>query len=308
MLANRLLGVSSSARPMFSPLATGLRCRAAVTPFAPVAAFSTRLLRSPFSFSRVVLASSSSPASSSPSSVAPHTSLVPYAPRGGITALSLYTHRQHQRQQSRNLNLRPASKFRSPEEIIKDPFTSIDKYFDIYQKDNTNSVDPSGRAFHYAAHGVKRGLMVTAARLAVMKIVYMMGASGDVVAGAKVEVDLKKIYEGTTLAIKWQGKPVFVRHRTKAEIQLAKDDDDALMKDPSPDEDRVKKPEWLVLIAICTHLGCVPLAGEGRWKGFFCPCHGSDYDTSGRIRLGPAPTNLAVPDHNFPSNDLLLVG
>ena len=102
----------------------------------------------------------------------------------------------------------------------------------------------------------------------------------------QMEVDLTKIYEGTTVAVKWRGKPVFVRNRTQREIDAAKADDDVLMKDPQPDEMRVKKAQWLIVLGICTHLGCVPLANEGNWKGWFCPCHGSHYDTSGRIRLG----------------------
>ena len=140
-----------------------------------------------------------------------------------------------------------------------------------------------------------------------------MSASADVLAQAKVEVDLSTIPECKNVIIKWRGKPVFIRHRTGDEIKEAEDAKWESLRDPQPDSDRVQKPEWLIMLGVCTHLGCVPLgAGEGENKGpfggYFCPCHGSAYDTAGRIRSGPAPTNLQVPEYVFASDTVIRVG
>jgi ubiquinol-cytochrome c reductase iron-sulfur subunit len=199
-------------------------------------------------------------------------------------------------------------KYATVEEIKKNPYTSIDKHFESWQRNNDKAIDPSGRFFVYTALGANRMMYLTGVRLLVMKIIHSLAASADVMASAKLEVDLTKIYEGTTVAVKWRGKPVFVRNRTQREIDAARADDDVLMKDPAPDEMRVKKAQWLIVLGICTHLGCVPLANAGNWKGWFCPCHGSHYDTSGRIRLGPAPLNLEVPEYAFLDADHLVIG
>ena len=127
-----------------------------------------------------------------------------------------------------------------------------------------------------------------------------MNPSADTLALASVEYDLSKVLVGSTASIKWRGKPVFVRHRTPKEIAEAVADDHAPMRDPAADASRHKpgKAEWLVLIGVCTHLGCVPNLG-GTYGGWLCPCHGSVYDTAGRIRAGPAPLNLLLPDYEF---------
>jgi len=135
-----------------------------------------------------------------------------------------------------------------------------------------------------------------------------MSASADVLAQAKVEVDLATIPEGKNVIIKWRGKPVFIRHRTSNEIKEAEDTDWHKLRDPQPDSDRVKKPEWLIMLGVCTHLGCVPIGEAGDFGGWFCPCHGSHYDISGRIRKGPAPLNLEVPEYNFPEENNLVIG
>ncbi|KAI6247835.1 Cytochrome b-c1 complex subunit Rieske, mitochondrial [Erysiphe necator] len=135
-----------------------------------------------------------------------------------------------------------------------------------------------------------------------------MSASADVLAMAKVEVDLAAIPEGKNVLIKWRGKPVFIRHRTPAEIEEAKSVDWEKLRDPQKDEDRALKPEWLVMLGVCTHLGCVPIGEAGDYGGWFCPCHGSHYDISGRIRKGPAPMNLEVPSYSFPQETALLIG
>ena len=128
-----------------------------------------------------------------------------------------------------------------------------------------------------------------------------MNPSADTLALASIEYDFSKIELGQQAVVKWRGKPVFVRHRTPKEIAAAKADDNASMKDPASDASRTKpgKAEWLILVGVCTHLGCVPNFGTGDYGGWFCPCHGSVYDTAGRIRKGPAPLNLAVPDYAF---------
>ena len=128
--------------------------------------------------------------------------------------------------------------------------------------------------------------------------------SSDVLALSSVEFDLSSIEAGQRVMVKWRGKPVFVSRRTQREIDLAVADDTANLKDPQTDADRVINPEWLIVIGICTHLGCVPLGqaaqgNRGDWNGWFCPCHGSHYDTSGRIRRGPAPLNLEIPEYEF---------
>ena len=110
------------------------------------------------------------------------------------------------------------------------------------------------------------------------------------------------------MTVKWRGKPVFIRHRTPAEIAAVSDTSLGELRDPQTDAVRAQKPEWLVLVGVCTHLGCVPLSNAGDYMGWFCPCHGSHYDLSGRIRKGPAPYNLEVPTYSFLSDTKVLVG
>ena len=137
-----------------------------------------------------------------------------------------------------------------------------------------------------------------------------LNPAADVSALASVEVDISKIKVGEEKTVKWRGKPVFIKRRTAAEIKAARSVDLNELKDPQKDEDRVKKgkEEWLVTIGICTHLGCVPMGGAGEFKGWFCPCHGSVYDTSARIRKGPAPKNLAVPPYEFLNDTTIKIG
>ncbi|MCL6607423.1 MAG: ubiquinol-cytochrome c reductase iron-sulfur subunit [Geminicoccaceae bacterium] len=147
----------------------------------------------------------------------------------------------------------------------------------------------------------------------VWPLIHQMNPSADVLALASTEVDLSKIPEGSAIKVMWRGKPVFVRHRTAQEIAEAEAVPLAELRDPEPDSARVKKPEWLIMVGVCTHLGCIPLGtapGEpkGEYGGWFCPCHGSHYDTSGRIRKGPAPTNLPIPPYTFLSDTLVRIG
>jgi ubiquinol-cytochrome c reductase iron-sulfur subunit len=112
----------------------------------------------------------------------------------------------------------------------------------------------------------------------------------------------------TQVIIKWRGKPVFIRHRTESEIKEAEDTKWESLRDPQPDSDRVQKPEWLIMLGVCTHLGCVPIGEAGDFGGWFCPCHGSHYDISGRIRKGPAPLNLEIPQYDFPEEGKVVIG
>jgi|TARA_B100000579_G_scaffold433433_1_gene452177 ubiquinol-cytochrome c reductase iron-sulfur subunit len=135
-----------------------------------------------------------------------------------------------------------------------------------------------------------------------------MNPDSSVKALASTEVDISQVQPGKTITVLWRGKPVFVKRRTPQEIEEAKKVNLDDLKHPEKDEDRVKKEEWLVMLGICTHLGCVPLSNKGEYNGWFCPCHGSHYDTSGRIRKGPAPTNMEVPKYEFVDNNTIKIG
>ena len=140
-----------------------------------------------------------------------------------------------------------------------------------------------------------------------------MSPAEDTLAAGSTEVDISMIEEGQSVTIKWRGKPVFIKKRTKEEIEAAKMVQASDLRDPQDDADRVQKEEWLVLVGVCTHLGCVPLgqklsAMKGDYDGWYCPCHGSHYDTSGRIRKGPAPTNLDVPPYSFLNDTTIKIG
>ncbi|CAG8574359.1 4165_t:CDS:2 [Ambispora leptoticha] len=201
--------------------------------------------------------------------------------------------------------------------------------FSKYKK--YRSGDYSNRTFTYLMVGATGALTAAGAKATVTDFLVNMSAASDVLAMAKVEVDLSKIPEGKNVTIKWRGKPIFIRHRTPDEIAEASSVDLAHLKDPQTDADRTKKPEWLVMLVrtqsdfqrdyyvasiyslyisftlqgVCTHLGCVPIGESGDFGGWYCPCHGSHYDISGRVRKGPAPLNLEVPPHDFPEDELL---
>lgn len=159
--------------------------------------------------------------------------------------------------------------------------------------------DQDKREFTYLVLGGARFMYASAVRLTVMKFVASMSASADVLALASLEVELDKIEMGSTATVKWRGKPVFVRHRTDKEITTESEVAVDTLRDPESDNVRVQDPRWLVALGVCTHLGCVPIANAGEYQGFFCPCHGSHYDSSGRIRKGPAPLNLEIPPYKF---------
>ena len=143
---------------------------------------------------------------------------------------------------------------------------------------------------------------------AVWPMIDQMNPDASVKALSTTEVDISNIDPGKTITVLWRGKPVFIRRRTQEEINKAQNTKLDELKDPQRDQDRVKNPEWLVMLGVCTHLGCVPLGDKGEYKGWFCPCHGSHYDTSGRIRKGPAPTNLEIPKYEFLNNNTIKIG
>ncbi|MDA0661612.1 MAG: ubiquinol-cytochrome c reductase iron-sulfur subunit [Proteobacteria bacterium] len=147
----------------------------------------------------------------------------------------------------------------------------------------------------------------------VWPLIDSMNPSAEVLALSTVEVNLEPIEAGQAITIVWQGKPVFVRHRTEKEIKEAAEVVVSDLRDPEPDSARAEKPDWLVMIGLCTHLGCIPLGQkstdpQGEFGGWFCPCHGSHYDTAGRIRKGPAPRNLPVPPYSFVSDTTIRIG
>ena len=144
---------------------------------------------------------------------------------------------------------------------------------------------------------------------AVWPLIDQMNPDASVKALASTEVDISSVQPGQAITVLWRGKPVFIKRRTPEEIDSARNVDLKDLKHPEKDEDRAKNPEWLVTLGICTHLGCVPLTNKGNYDGgWICPCHGSHYDTSGRIRSGPAPTNLEVPEYVFLNNNTIKIG
>ena len=151
------------------------------------------------------------------------------------------------------------------------------------------------------------------AALALWPFIDSMNPAADVLALSTIEVDISPITEGQRITVAWRGQPVFIDHRNADKIKAAREVNIAELRDPQSDQSRVKKPEWLILIGICTHLGCVPLGQKpndprGQYGGWFCPCHGSVYDTSGRIRQGPAPLNLHVPPYAFLNDKTVRIG
>lgn len=190
----------------------------------------------------------------------------------------------------------------------------------------SNAEHPSGtrRDFLYVATGAAG---VVTAGAAVWPLVNQMNASADVQAMASIEVDVADLEPGTQMTVKWLGKPVFIRRRTEKEIAEANDVAISELPDPlarnenipaeadASDENRAlavpgadDNEEWLVMMGVCTHLGCVPLGDAGEFGGWFCPCHGSHYDTAGRIRKGPAPENMPVPVAAFIDDTTIKLG
>jgi len=187
--------------------------------------------------------------------------------------------------------------------------------FDEYRKSGTqdatkssNDSEGARKNFTYAMTGSMGVITTYGAMKTVSTFLGYLSASRDVLAMAKIEIKLSDIPAGKNMTFKWRGKPLFIRHRTPEEIEAETSVDVATLRDPEHDTERVKNPEWLVIIGVCTHLGCVPIANAGEFGGYYCPCHGSHYDASGRIRKGPAPLNLEVPYYEFMDEETMLVG
>jgi len=178
-----------------------------------------------------------------------------------------------------------------------------------YEEDRIDKVaDPERRAFTYMMLSSVRFAYASFARLLVVKFVASMSASADVLALAFAEFDLSNIEMGKTVTVKWRGKPVFIRRRTPEEIAKEGEVPMDYLRDQEKDSDRTLNPEYIVVLGICPHLGCVPMPNAGDFGGWFCPCHGSHYDISGRIRKGPAPLNLEVPPYKFIDDSTILMG
>jgi ubiquinol-cytochrome c reductase iron-sulfur subunit len=185
--------------------------------------------------------------------------------------------------------------------------------------DTADHPQPSRRDFLYIATGAAG---VVGAALTAWPLVDQMNPDAAALALASIEVDVSSIGVGQSLTVKWRGKPVFIRNRTEKEIEEAKQVPLAELKDPAARNDNLPasanaadtnrsakgKENWLVMLGVCTHLGCVPLGQQGIYGGWFCPCHGSQYDTAGRIRQGPAPENLLVPKYEFISDTTIRIG
>ncbi|CED83487.1 ubiquinol-cytochrome c reductase iron-sulfur subunit [Phaffia rhodozyma] len=185
----------------------------------------------------------------------------------------------------------------------RDPVASPD--FSKYRASSSST----NRNLSYFMIGSMGTLTAAAAKSTVVDLVTTLSASADVLALAKLEVATSSIPEGKNVVVSWRGKPVFIRHRTAEEVEEANAVDMKTLRDPQADSERVQKPDWLVMIGVCTHLGCVPIGEAGDFGGWFCPCHGSHYDISGRIRKGPAPLNLEVPSYSFSDdNETLTIG
>ena len=163
------------------------------------------------------------------------------------------------------------------------------------------------RDFLYIALG---GMGAVGTVAAVWPFVHQMNPSKDVLALSSIEIDISAIEVGQEIKALWQGKTVFVRRRTAEEIEAARAVPMDDLPDPETDQERIKegRDEWLIMVGICTHFGCIPLGQQGEYGGWFCPCHGSHYDTSGRIRKGPAPENLLIPPFAFVSDTTIKIG
>jgi ubiquinol-cytochrome c reductase iron-sulfur subunit len=187
--------------------------------------------------------------------------------------------------------------------------------------DTTHPAGAGGQGGHEGEGATRRDFLYLAtgavAAVGVASVAWpfidSMNPAADTLALAQIDVDLSPIQVGQSITVTWRGKPVFIRRRTEEEIAAAGSVNLAELRDPAPDSARVKQPQWLVMVGICTHLGCVPLGQKstdpkGDYGGWFCPCHGSHYDTAGRIRRGPAPLNLHLPEYAFLTDTSIRIG
>ncbi|MCJ1344291.1 hsp70 nucleotide exchange factor fes1 [Peltigera leucophlebia] len=256
--------------------------------------------------------------------------------RPSVLATSLPSQQQQQprqQQQTRSKASATGAEYEHQTPAFASPFKSTSERNDTtkipsFANYMSTRGETSNKTFQYFMVGGMGLLTAAGAKATVQDFLVNMSASADVLAQAKVEVDLSAIPLGknvsstpvipciitrshsirTKVIIKWRGKPVFIRHRTPEEIKDAEDTKWETLRDPQPDSDRAKNPEWLIMLGVCTHLGCVPIGESGDYGGWFCPCHGSHYDVSGRARKGPAPLNLEVPLYDFADETNVVIG
>ncbi|MBB4002406.1 MAG: ubiquinol-cytochrome c reductase iron-sulfur subunit [Aurantimonas endophytica] len=182
-----------------------------------------------------------------------------------------------------------------------------------------DTAEPTRRDFLYIATGA---VAAVGAAAFVWPFIDQMNPDAATLALAEIDVDVSQVAEGQSITAKWRGKPIFIRQRTAQEVEEAKTTDLGELKDPiarnaniaadapATDVNRAAegREQWLVMVGVCTHLGCIPLGQSGNYDGWFCPCHGSHYDTAGRIRQGPAPTNMEIPPFTFTSDTTVRIG
>ena len=190
-------------------------------------------------------------------------------------------------------------------------YPNFDHYRRKSTKDPTTPTEESEairKVGTYSTYAVGGVIALYCAKKAAQTLVLYKGPPATMYALETTSVNLAGIPEGKSSTVLWQGKPCFVKHRTQEEINKERAVDLKQLRDPQHDDERIKRPEWLILIATCTHLGCVPIAGKGNFGGYYCPCHGSHYDGAGRVRAGPAPLNLELPPYYFPDDNSLVIG
>ncbi|MBI3434734.1 MAG: ubiquinol-cytochrome c reductase iron-sulfur subunit [Proteobacteria bacterium] len=170
------------------------------------------------------------------------------------------------------------------------------------------AAEPTRRDFLYVATASAAAIGAAAAAWPLLD--QMNPDASTIAAGAPIDVDLAPIALGQVVKVFWRSKPIFIFHRTARQIAEARAPDWHDLPDPAPDSARVKAghEQWLVVIGICTHLGCIPIAHQGNYDGWFCPCHGSQYDSAGRVRVGPAPNNLYLPPYAFLTERKIRIG
>lgn len=173
-------------------------------------------------------------------------------------------------------------------------------------------VDETKRDFIFLSTGA---VAAAGAVSLIWPFVAQMGKAADTLAAGSVEIDLSTLDVGAQLKVLWRGKPLFVRHRTEKEISEAEAVDIVSLRDPQSDDERLipdmnghLQRQFLVMVGVCTHFGCVPVGEAGDFDGWYCPCHGSHYDSSGRIRKGPAPSNMKIPPYQYVSENIIKVG
>lgn len=177
-------------------------------------------------------------------------------------------------------------------------------------KSQTDAIDRNARQNlpPYMIIGAGSGIVLYLAKYSLYGLALLLGPGRDKYAAAAIEIDLGTVPEGKNAVFTWRGKPLFIRHRTQEEIDKSKAANVSQMRDPQTDAERCVNEKFLICLGVCTHLGCVPIAHAGDWKGYYCPCHGSHYDTCARIMKGPAPLNLEVPAHEFITEDVVIIG